>query len=336
MARKTVVRKKKKDNSKRNAAVTFGVTLLTYAALFGLSNISDLILGGLLSFAVAFVIKLATSPMKGLEAPSSSTGIMTENVEDEFAQSVIVKGLELMEQLRKKRDAIGEQVFTRRIDELSANIRKLLNNVVADPGKASHLTKLNSYYLPTLIKLLDSYQGAKSRGASFMEISETRSDLLNTLDQLLKATRTMSKKMLQADLESMDIKIEVLEDILRADGYIESEEAQNLRTSAAQAAAELPLTGQMGVAPARKPAAKPAAARSHAPIRPVAAHLEPGATLQVGLPQDNSAPAPTIPTSLPTASAQQLSQGAPVLHVPGLLEDVPQAEESREDSRLLL
>ena len=335
MARKTVVRKKKKDNSKRNAAVTFGVTLLTYAALFGLSNISDLILGGLLSFAIAFVVKLATSPMKGLEAPSSSTGIMAENVEDEFAQGVIVKGLELMEQLRKKRDAIGEQVFTRRIDELSTNIRKLLNNVVADPGKASHLTKLNSYYLPTLIKLLDSYQGAKSRGASFMEISETRSDLLNTLDQLLKATRTLGKKMLQADLESMDIKIEVLEDILRADGYIESEEAQNLRTSAAQAAAELPLTEQMGTAPARKPAVKPAA-RSHAPIRPVAAHLEPGATLQAGLPQDNAAPAPTIPASMPTASAQQLSQGAPVLRVPGLLEDEPQTEESREDSRLML
>lgn len=324
MARQIPYKKQPKDNSKRNSIVAFCAAFFGYAALFGLNGIGDFLLGGGIAFLLSSVVKIMTAPMKGLAAPRTSDGIVPENIQDDHARNTIVKGLELLEELRRERDNIGEHVFTRRINEFAEGYSALLNLVVKDHDKATHLRKLNSYYIPTIIKLLQSYQEAKRQGTSYMEISETREDLLKTLSQLVEATRVLKKKLVKVNLESMDIKIEVLEDILRADGYIETEEARGMRESAAQAAAEMPLTQQMGGAapagqamprktPVKKPAAPHAPARSAASAGPV--------------PKARDS-APVIRANVPTASAQQMQQGAPILHVPGLLDDqdIPPAD----------
>ena len=296
MASKTSIKKAKKDNSRRNAVITFCVVLLGYAAIFGLHKVSDFLLGGGISLLIAGLVKIMTTPMKGLEAPSTSDGIVPEKMEDDYARSTVVTGLELLEELRKHRDSIGETAFTRRINDFAAAYGDLLNRVVADHDKASYLRKLNSYYLPTLNKLLQSYREAKGHGATYSDISATRDDLLKTLEQLLGAAKTLQQEMVKLNLETMDIKIEVLEDILRADGYIPDEAEEMMRTSAQEAAAQQAAAQQ---------AKKPAPAVTMEPTSPI------------------------LQNSSPTATARQMQQGAPVLQVPGLFPDEPQAEDEQ-------
>lgn len=336
---------KKKDNSLRNALIAFGVTLLGYASIFSFHKLSDLLLGGGVALLIASVIKAMTTPMKGLEAPSRSDGIMPDQVQDEYARSMVVKGLELLEELRTQRDAINEYVFTRRLNELAEAYAELLNRVVADHNKATHLRKLNSYYLPTAIKLLQSYRDAKGQDTSYMEISATREDILKTLDQIITALKTLKKKMVKSNLETIDIKIEVLEDILRADGYIEDKETGELRESAERASAQMSMAQQM-----RGPAAAPKAApvRQSAPVqaaqpvqaapvqqaaRPVQQPLRPGVTLEATMAPYSTTDRPTLKANVPTASAQQLQQGAPVLHVPGLTDQLE--ADQKDDSNLM-
>lgn len=335
----------KKDNSLRNALIAFGVTLLGYASIFSFHKLSDFLLGGGVALLVASVIKAMTTPMKGLEAPSRSDGIMPDQVQDEYARSMVVKGLELLEELRTQRDAINEYVFTRRLNELAEAYAELLNRVVADHNKATHLRKLNSYYLPTAIKLLQSYRDAKGQDTSYMEISATREDILKMLEQIITALKTLKKKMVKSNLETIDIKIEVLEDILRADGYIEDKETGELRESAERASAQMSMTQQM-----RGPAAAPKAApvRQSAPVqaaqpvqaapvqqaaRPVQQPLRPGVTLEATMPPYSTTDRPTLKANVPTASAQQLQQGAPVLHVPGLTDQLE--ADQKDDSNLM-
>lgn len=326
---------KKKDNSLRNAVIAFGVTILGYASIFSFHKLSDFLLGGGIALLVASVIKAMTTPMKGLEAPSRSDGIMPDQVQDEYARNMVVKGLELLEELRAQRDAINEYVFTRRLNELAECYAELLNRVVADHNKATHLRKLNSYYLPTAIKLLQSYRDAKGQDTSYMEISATREDILKTLDQIINALKTLKKKMVKSNLENIDIKIEVLEDILRADGFIEDEETGELRESAERAAAQMSMAQQLRGASAA-PVQKPAQVREAVPVQPAPAAkqpLRPSVTLD-----KTSAPAaatqrPTLQANIPTASARQLQQGAPVLHVPGLTDQLE--NDQKDDSDLM-
>jgi len=314
-------KKEKKDNSLRNAIIAFGATILGYASLFRFHRLSDFLLGGGIALLVASLIKAMTTPMKGIDAPKTSDKINPENVQDEYARSIIARGLELLAELRRERDAINEYVFTRRLNDLCSSYAELLNKVVADHDKATHLRKLNSYYIPTAVKLLQSYREAKGSGTSYMEISATREDILKSLDQLISATHTLKKKMLKSNLEAIDIKCEVLEDILKADGYIEDEATGNLRTSAEQAARQIPMARQMTPGQ-RQPAAKPAPAKAPAAV-PVSLN---------DMPAD---PRPVIKASMPTASAASLNKGAPVLHVPGLT-DQPITEEEDEQSRPIL
>lgn len=327
MAKKSTAKKPQKDNSMRNALVAFGVTLLGYASLFNFHKLSDFLLGGGVALAVASLIKVMTTPMKGLHAPSTSDKIDPDDVQDEYAHSIIVRGLELLSELRGERDAINEYVFTRRLNDLAKNYGDLLNKVVADHDKATHLRKLNSYYIPTAIKLLQSYREAKQSGTSYMEISATREDILKSLDQLIEATKTLMKKMLKTNLETIDIKIEVLENILKADGYIANDMTDDMRVSAEQAAKQIPIAQQMtpGVQPAAVPVKAAPAAKPVQPLKPVQAKA-PAADPQ----QKAADPRPTIKVNMPTASAQQLHQGAPVLQVPGMMGfDDPDADDEQ-------
>ena len=55
----------------------------------------------------------------------------------------------------------------------------------------------------------------------------------------------------------------------------------------------------------------------------------PAVTLESNAQTRVSTPVPTLKANVPTASAQQLGQGAPVLHVPGLFPEESKADEEK-------
>lgn len=332
-------KKKKKDKSTKNAILAFLFAMIALCGLFGAHKASNFMICGLLSAFIALVIKIATTPMKGIEAPGNSAGIIVEDIEDEFAHNMIATGLTLLEELGRERDAIGENIFTKRINDFITVFKEMLGIVNRDYSKASYLRKMNTYYIPTIIKLLAAYREAKAQGTSYMEINTHRDRLLKTLDQLVRAARNVKKKMVKSNLERADITREVLDETLMADGYIETEEVTDLRESAAAAAREMPMVAQMGAAvraamPAQQPrpeakAEAPAATPAPAPVRTAV----PGVTMDPTMAPRQATPAPSIPANMPTASAQQLQTGAPVLDVPGLFEE---AEGEQDDQQTMM
>lgn len=303
MARKQT---RKRDNSTKAGLIAFGVTLLAYALIFNLHKPLDFIIGGGLSALAAWVVKTMATPMKGLDKNAKAKEALDVTIiDDEYARGVVEKGVDMLDALKTERDAINEYVFTRRINETRENLDKVLRNIIEAPDKAHRIRRMNSYYLPTAIKLLQSYRSAKQQGTSFMTMSQTREDVLDTLDKLNEALATILDAMLKDDLEDMDIEIDVFERMLKSDGLQTDEVTQSLRQSAHEAAREIPMSQAPSVkptvpqaAPAQAPAPQPAAAKETAPV--------------------SDAPAATVPVlNVPaTASARQLNEGTPVLHVP--------------------
>ncbi len=251
------VKKEKKSGGFKAGVIAFGVTLLGYAAIFPFRRPIHFLLGGAVALAAGFLVKTMATPMKGLDkAKNSVRSVSAEDIPDEYARGIVQAGIENMNRLRLARDAVNEYVFTRRINALSVNFRKLLEAVEKDNGKASRLRKLNTYYLPTCIKLLNAYRDAKAQGASYMQISSTREDILSTLDKLLEATQSLYDSMMQDDLTDMDVEIDVLEQMLKNDGMIENELTggmkQSAHAAAAAAADTAPATVETATATARQ------------------------------------------------------------------------------------
>ena len=325
MARKTT---NKKDNSKVAGMIAFGGTLLGYALIFPFNSLGHFIVGGGVAAAAGWVVKTMATPLKGLDKHGKSKAALDVTIiEDEYARGVVEKGVEMLDAFKAERTAINEYVFTRRIDQIRESLDKVLRNIIDDPDKAHRIRKMNSYYLPTALKLLEGYRSAKQQGASYMAVSSTREDVLNTLDQLIDALNQVLDAMLKDDLEDMDIEIDVFERMLKSDGLKEDEVTDALRQSAHEAAKDIPMSKAPDVqptVPVQKPVQKPQAAPvKKAAEAPTAQPAEPAHTTEevtldyeVKAAEAANTPVPYLNVPAATASARQLAQGAPVLVVP--------------------
>lgn len=332
MAKKKSVRK---DRSKLVGGVAFAGTLALYSLVFK-PGLVGLIIGGGLAWLLGWVAKTMATPLKGLDRNAKSRDeLQVTIIEDEYARGIVEKGVELLDALKVERDAINEYVFTRRLNELRENFDKLLRNVIDSPDQAHRLRKLNTYYFPTAIKLLQSYRSAKNQGTSYITMAATREDILGMLDRLTDATAKLLDTMLQDDLEDMDIEIDVFDRMLKSDGLAEDEVTEDLRQSAQAAAKEIPMSKaptvkptvpvqQAQPAPAPKPVTQPAPAPVQKAAAPTPAPAAPeyrpeGVYLdyEVQAKEAVSTPVPVLTVPAATASARQLQQGAPVLTVPG-------------------
>ena len=239
-----MAKQSKKNANKRAGLIAAGITLLAYALIFPFHKLGHFILGGAVAAAAGWVVKTMTTPLPGLDKHAKSkTALNVTVIEDEYARGVVEKGVTMLDALKAEKDAINEYVFSRRIDTVRDGLDKVLRQIIDSPDKAHRIRKMNSYYLPTAVKLLQGYRSAKQQGASYMTVSATREDVLSTLDQLNDAIAQVLDKMVQDDLEDMDVEIEVFERMLKSDGLKEDEVTQELRQSAHEAARELPVTG---------------------------------------------------------------------------------------------
>ena len=73
-------------------------------------------------------------------------------------RKLITDGNAYIEKIRKSNDAISDEAVSRKLYDLEAVTRKIFDYVKAHPECADDTKKLMKYYLPTTIKLLDSYE----------------------------------------------------------------------------------------------------------------------------------------------------------------------------------
>ncbi len=318
MARKTT---HKKDRSRMAGLIAFGVTLLGYACFLPFHKPGHYLIGGSIAALVGWLVKTMATPLKGLDKSNQSKDAMNVTIiEDEYARGIVEDGVSLLDTLKNERDTINEYVFTRRINDLRGNYDKLLRQVIEDPDKAHRLRKLNSYYFPTAIKLLQDYRTAKGQGASYMTVSSTREEILAMLDKLIEATASLLDTLLRADLEDIEIEIDVFDRMLKSDGLAKDEVTDALRSSAHAAARDIPMSGAPSFKPEAASAVKPAVQNAMSSVQaavPLQASEPRPVSMAYQVQPDYSAPSPAPVLEVPvTASAAQLQQGTPVLRVP--------------------
>lgn len=124
----------------------------------------------------------------------------------------------ILDELRRVNDAIPDEEMTDKISRLEAVSAKIFEQARTDPEKLPQMRKFMDYYLPTSLKLLNTYAELDKQGIEGENISESKHRIEQTMDTLVKAFETQLDKLFASDALDVSTDIDVMENMLRADG----------------------------------------------------------------------------------------------------------------------
>ena len=153
----------------------------------------------------------APQPKKPAPAPAPKP---QPAAEDEYAA--------LLRQLREVNDAIPDPVMSQKISRLEEVSGRIFALAQKDPDKKAQLQKFMNYYLPTALKLLNTYASLSRQAVEGTNITEAKHSIEHSMDLLVTAFENQLDKLFQSDALDVTTDIAALEGMLNMDGLTDS------------------------------------------------------------------------------------------------------------------
>lgn len=151
---------------------------------------------------------------------------------DKIADQVITTGQDMLETIRKENAAIPDQELSEQMNNLSIKCEQIFRTVSESPAKAPQVRKFMNYYLPTTLKMLANYRTMQQRGVSYGEMKEARDTTVHGMNLILTACQKQIDNLHRDNMLDISTDIDVLEQMLKRDGFTENEIVTNARTAA--------------------------------------------------------------------------------------------------------
>ena len=236
---KQTKQKKSGKSGKKAGLIAFAVSAVVYALLFPLYRIGDFILCAAVSFLIGKVVSIMST---GLDLTTHNKPRPGEKVVEPVADlplsgnpeadEVVAKGQEMLHQIRAENDGIPDEAISRQLDELERLCVQIFTTVAEKPHKAGQTRKFMNYYLPTTLKMLAAYRKMDERGVSGPDMMNARSETIRGMGMVLTACQKQLDNLYKDTMLDVSTDIDVLEQMLKRDGFAGSE----LDTSAASRA----------------------------------------------------------------------------------------------------
>ncbi len=151
---------------------------------------------------------------------------------DKAADQVITAGRDMLATIRRENAAIPDQELSSLMDHLSVKCEQIFRTVSECPSKAPQVRKFMNYYLPTTLKMLANYRTMEQRGVSYGEMKEARDTTVRGLTMILTACQKQIDNMHRENMLDISTDIDVLEQMLKRDGFTDNEIVESARTAA--------------------------------------------------------------------------------------------------------
>ena len=128
---------------------------------------------------------------------------------------------EKLSEIRKMNDEIKNLKVSGKIDrieQLTASIFQVINE---KPDRADDARRFMNYYLPTTMKLLESYRLMEKQSYQGENIQHSRQKIEEVLDTMIHAMEGQQDKLFTYDVLDVESDITVLETLMAADGLSE-------------------------------------------------------------------------------------------------------------------
>ena len=234
--------KSNKSKEKKASLMGFGITLIG----LGLLTRPFSLVGILLVAGAAYVVGKTIGIMSGgLDTTTHNKQDMNRaqpvesipNSGNSAADETLTKGQEMLRQIREANDAIPDPELTKQMYQLEDKCVQLFRTVADKPDKAPQIRKFMNYYLPTTLKMLNSYRDMQNSGVSQGELANARATMRRGMDMVITACQKQLDNLYKDTMLDVSTDIDVLEQMLKRDGFADGglgeESMEAARTAAA-------------------------------------------------------------------------------------------------------
>ena len=129
-------------------------------------------------------------------------------------------------ELRRLNYNIENEKISAQIDDIEATTSRIFDIVIAHPEKLGQLSKFFNYYLPTTMKLLNTYDRMGSQGVAGENITGTMRKVEDTLDMVVNAFHKQLDSMFAGEALDVNADIAVMENLMKTEGLTDDDISQ--------------------------------------------------------------------------------------------------------------
>ena len=132
--------------------------------------------------------------------------------------TMVVEGKEYIRKLRNLNDRIPGETISAKLFCLENLLKDIFDSVRVHPEQMHRMHKLMNYYLPTTLKLVESYEEFDRVSTPGEEIRKAKAEIENTLDTINQAFRELLNTLFQDAVFDATTDAQVLKTMLAREG----------------------------------------------------------------------------------------------------------------------
>ncbi|KPI51396.1 membrane protein [Clostridioides difficile] len=141
-----------------------------------------------------------------------------KNDEASEVDTIINKGMNYLTQIKEANKKIQSESMCNKIVQVEDVTSKIFDVVKHDPSKLTQIQKFMDYYLPTTLKLLNSYHTLEGQGIDRENITTTMDSIENTMSTIVVAFENQLDYLFEDEAIDISTDITVLENMLVQEG----------------------------------------------------------------------------------------------------------------------
>ena len=122
-------------------------------------------------------------------------------------------------EIRKLNDDIRDWKVSARIERIEDLAASIFQVISEKPDRADDARRFMSYYLPTTLKLLESYRLMEQQSFQGENIQVSRKKIEDVLDTMIQVMEKQQDRLFSHDVMDVETDITVLETLMSADGF---------------------------------------------------------------------------------------------------------------------
>ncbi len=188
-----------------------GAVWILYSLIFPMYKIIHLIIAIALFIAV-FLLSKKNFPdrIEIVENPIKYTGAK------EIDQA-IAEGNRYLDEMRRANDQIENPDISGKIDKLGKITKEIFAYVSEKPEKLKDIRRFLTYFLPTTIKLLNSYARAEAQTSDGENILQIKNDIEGAMDGITDSFQKHLDNLYADEAMDIDAEITVFDSMLKAE-----------------------------------------------------------------------------------------------------------------------
>ncbi len=138
-------------------------------------------------------------------------------------QAMLSEGNEYIHKLHELNDIIPGEVISQKMYRMEHLLEEIFERLEEDPTQMSQMHKLMNYYLPTTIKLLQSYADFDNISSPSTEVIKAKAEIEKTVDTINEAFAELLNKLFQSAVFDAATDAQVLQTMLAKEGLTKND-----------------------------------------------------------------------------------------------------------------